>query len=45
MSEIVITNANILDTRTGSLRSGQQIRIQDRHIVEVGASEIGRAHV
>ena len=42
MSEIVITNANVLDTRTGSLRSGQQIRIQDQHIVEVGAS-VGKA--
>jgi imidazolonepropionase-like amidohydrolase len=38
MGEIVITNATILDTREGALRSGQQIRISDSRIAEISSA-------
>jgi imidazolonepropionase-like amidohydrolase len=38
MGEIIITNATILDTREGALRSGQQIRISDTRIAEISAA-------
>ncbi|RUW54967.1 amidohydrolase family protein [Mesorhizobium sp. M1A.F.Ca.ET.072.01.1.1] len=38
MSDIVITNASLLDPRDATLRSGQQIRIEGQKIVEVAGS-------
>ncbi|TGU67757.1 amidohydrolase family protein, partial [Mesorhizobium sp. M1C.F.Ca.ET.144.01.1.1] len=38
MSDIVITNATLLDPRDATLRSGQQIRIEGQKIVEVAGS-------
>jgi imidazolonepropionase-like amidohydrolase len=44
VGEIIITNANLLDTREGVLRSDQQIRIEDDRIAEVGSKVGGGAN-
>ncbi|TIL67218.1 MAG: amidohydrolase family protein, partial [Mesorhizobium sp.] len=38
MSDIVITNATVLDPREAKLRSGQQIRIEGQKIIEIAGS-------